>query len=203
MCDTNRKASPDEAGILELFAEKHAEYDLQAVLRLTGVTPDRLEHAVTEGEVEPLFHDGVVAFAWEDVAFLALERWTPRRIARTLTRAGRAHALPYLNQLRTISVELPLYQIRLLHFLAKVRTQEGRPPLAVSDVLEYELDALASQEELPAVCQEIAGFEAAANFPAFEGGQQFLEHSCNFCGTSITAAEDVCVHCCERHVPSP
>jgi hypothetical protein len=192
----------EDACILELFVEKRAAYDGPAVRRLTGVTVDRLERAVREGEVEPIADGGGAMFSWEDVAFLALERWTPRRIARTLAVAGRAHALPYFNQVRTIAVELPLYQIRLLHYLAEMRSGEGVPPLNVSDILEYELDALASEEDLALIDRAIAGFAAAAYFPSFEDRPQLVETICLFCGTTIDDGQEVCAACAERHIPA-
>jgi hypothetical protein len=199
--ETTESANAEDARIIELFVEKRAVYDSSAVLRLTGVTADRLERAVTDGEVEPIPDAGVLAFAWEDVAFLALERWTAGRIARTLAHAGRTHALPYFNQVRTISVELPLYQIRLLHYLAKMRS-EGRPPLTVSDVLECELDALASEMEPAVIDREIAGFEAAVYFPSFEDRPQVVDIRCVFCGKTIDGGQDACAPCAERHVPA-
>jgi len=201
MRETTENADAEDARIFELFVEKRAVYDGPAVLRLTGVTADRLERAVTEGEVEPVSDAGVLAFAWEDVAFLALERWTPGRIARTLARAGHAHVLPYFNQARTISVELPLYQIRMLHYLAEMRSK-GRPLLTVSDVLEYELDALASEEEPAVIDREIAGFDAAAHFPSFWDRPQGVETRCLFCGTTIEGGKEVCAACADRHVPA-
>lgn len=201
MRETTKSAEADDARIFELFVEKRPVYDGAAVLRLTGVTADRLERAVMEGEVEPISDAGVLAFAWEDVAFLAIERWTPSRIAQTLARAGHAHVLPYFNQLRTISVELPLYQIRMLHYLAEMRSK-GRPLLTVSDVLEYELDALASEEGPAVIDREIAGFDAAAHFPSFGDRPQLVEAQCLFCGTTIEDGKEVCAACAERHVPA-
>lgn len=135
------------------------------------------------------------------MAYLALERWTPRRIARAFARAGRANVLPYLNQVRTISVELPLYQIRLLHYLAEMRSG-GRPRLTVSDVLEYELAALAAEEEPDVIDREIAGFEGALNFPSTEHWPQVFEIQCLFCGTAIDERREICAACVERHAPA-
>ena len=108
--------------------------------------------------------EGTLRFRWADVATLALERWTPREIARALQRAGCVHVLPPLNQVRAITVELPVYQIRLLHYLAEQRSPEDRAPRSISDILEYELAAMAT--EIAAEMEErLPGFTLAALFP--------------------------------------
>jgi len=65
----------------------------------------------------------------------------------------------------TIEVELPLYQIRLLHHLAEQRSSRGGLTLAASDVLEYELGTLACEEDAAAIERAIPGFAAAAHYP--------------------------------------
>lgn len=141
-----------------------------------------------------------VLLSWEDVASLVLERWTPRQIAHILRRAGQSDVLPALNQYRTIQVELPLYQIRLLHYLARQRGVRGAPPLAVSDVLEYELGALAFEENVAAIAFAIPGFVAAANYPLGQDGALRIATGCVFCGAGVGAAREVCAACVARHV---
>jgi hypothetical protein len=194
-------ASGDDARILELFAERQRFYDFATVRRLTGATAERLEEALTEGHVEPVIQAGVVAFPWDDVASLALERWTPRQIAQTLARAEREHALSPLNQFRTITIELPVYQIRLLHYLAQAKSGDGRQPLSVSDVLECELDMLA-WGELPDIERAVAGFEAAARFPSLDDAPHLVETRCLYCGTLIATGENACAACTTLHVPA-
>ena len=152
----------DEAGIVELFANRLRFYDAAAVRRLTGVTREQLAQAVGERRIAPLDLPGAMLFAWDDVTSLVLERWTPRQIERILVRAGRESAVPPLSRFHAITVELPLYQIRLLRQLAQARSLPGRSPLTVSDVLEDELAALAQR----GVARELADFAEAAWFPA-------------------------------------
>ncbi len=63
-------------------------------------------------------------------------------IAAAVRRAGMEHALPRLNETHTIRVALPLYQIRLLHWLAVTRSEPGKPELTVSDVLEHDVSMM-------------------------------------------------------------
>lgn len=95
------------------------------------------------------------------------------------------------------------YQIRLLHYLAEERRKEGAPPLAVSDVLEYELDALACGEDPRSIDRLIPGFSAAAGFPSFHDRPQLVGDQCLFCGTAIESPREVCARCHARHVPAP
>lgn len=138
---------------------------------------------------------------WEDAAFLALERWTPRQIAGILRRAGHHDVLPPLNRFRTIPVELPVYQIRLLHYLAERRSVRGAPPLAASDVLEYELSALAFEEDVATIDRTVPGFAAAASYPSEQDQPQVTADGCVFCGSATDAAAGICAKCVRRHVP--
>lgn len=194
---------PDASALLELFVEKRPFYEADQVPRLAGISAERLSEAIREGEIEPLRDGDAVLVAWEDVAFFALDRWTPRQIAHVLRAAGHPRALPTLNQLRTITIELPAYQIRLLHHLADARSKPGAERLSVSDVLEYELDALASDEDLREMERILPGFAAAASFPSFHDGPQLVAHTCLFCGTAIEPEREVCAACEARHVPAP
>src|ERR1051325_4871835 len=88
----------DERLLIELFTTPEETYDEPSVLRLTRMTARELRAAVDEIAVEPV--DG--AFLWQDVAQLALHRWTPRHLASAV-----GNDLPYLNQTRSTRVELP------------------------------------------------------------------------------------------------
>lgn len=150
--------------IVELFAERQPFYDAPAVYRLTGATPGRLEAALADGEIGPLTDGGSLRFRWEDVANLALKRWTPRQIARTLEREGYADALAPLNHVLTITVELPIYQIRLLQHLAEQKGKEDGAPRTISDILEYEIAAMAA-DNVAEMEERFPGFSDAAVFP--------------------------------------
>lgn len=188
--------------MLELFVRKRPWYDPDAAQRLAGVSAERIARAIDDGEIEPRTDGSEILLAWEDVAFFALERWTPRQIAAMLRRAGVPHALPMLNQLRTITIELPAYQVRLLHYLAEARSADRTRPLSVSDVLEHELDALASAEDSSEIDRVIPGFAAAAAFPSLTDRLQLVSDQCLFCGTAVGPARAACPSCEERHVPA-
>src|SRR5437763_13662624 len=187
----------DDLLIVELFVHQRPLYDEADVLRLARIAPARLELAIDQGEVEPLSHAGARRFTWAEVVELAILRWTPRMIAGALRRAGAEHALPYLNQTRTIRIELPLYQIRLLHWLAVSGSEAGKPPLNVSDVLERELDALAADDRAE---REVRGFRAAREFPSSARRPHALEQSCIYCGSqALVRGCDACAACIDRH----
>jgi hypothetical protein len=191
----------DECRILELFANAQPFYDLPTLRRLTGVTLERLEEALTEGRVEAVSDGSAVHFTWEDVANLALERWTPREIARTLERAGHPDALPPLSQVRTITIELPVYQIRLLHHLAEKESAKTGAPRNVSDIVENELAALASQS-MAALEKRFAGFEVAALFPKLSPAHHAIDACCLYCGEHVADGTEICEACARRHVPA-
>ena len=191
----------DPAGVLKLFTERRAFYSLAEARRLANISAARLDRAIAEMAVEPVTDETNVFLSWEDVVSLALKRWTPRQIAHILRRTGQSDILPALNQYRTIQIELPLYQIRLLHSLARQRHSRGAPPLAVSDVLEYELGALAFEENVAALAHAIPGFVAAANYPLSQDGPTRIATGCLFCGAGVRAEREACAACVARHVP--
>jgi hypothetical protein len=185
---------------LTLFLAPRAFYTLAEARAIARVSRARLTRAIAEGEVEPVSDGRSVVLAWADVVALALTRWSPRQLAHILRDAGCGDALPPLNRFRTIAVELPVYQLRLLHHLAEQRSPRGGPPLTVSDVLEYELCALASEKNLPAMDRMIPGFAAAAHDALLQDGLQSAQ-GCVFCGADGCAAHGICAVCRARHVP--
>ena len=180
----------DEAGIVELFAERRPFYDRAEVERLLAVTPDWLSEAVAEGRLDTVALDTGPAFAWDDLVGLVLEWRTPREIARIMARAGRVSDIPFRHRFHTIAVELPLYQIRLLHELAKARSVAGGTPRTVSDVLEYELEMLAHGE----------GVAASISLDSFHEGPP-VAVGCLYCGIPVGSGERWCATCAARHVP--
>ena len=156
------KRGSDRALIRELFLERVAQYDSRDVLRLTRSTEADLTAAIAAGDVEPLEGAEGLRFAWDEVAALALRRWTPRVIARAL---GRERALPPLNATQTITIRLPRYQVQLLAVLVAEQDAGYRHAFTVSDVLEAHLLDLASSRGLRAMERAIPGFTAAVHFP--------------------------------------
>ena len=188
--------------LVELFVHRRDTYDELDVLRLTRVTAAQLRAAIREGEIEPFGERNRREFHWADVALLAMKRWTPRMITEALAGQGVLDAgLPRLNQTRAIQVELPLYQIRYLHWLAQRAGEPGQPPLNASDVLEQQLDAAAgAPDDVDAVHLECAipGYMDAAAFPrAVEPPED--EERCIYCGTVLVGAVGACADCAALH----
>ena len=193
----------DDEGLLsELFLRRRPTYGEADVLRLARISPAALQRAVDEGEIEPEENGAERVFAWEDVATLALGRWTPRRIS-----AAVGAALPLLNRTHTITVQLPLYQIRFLHWLAQASTESGKPAPNLSDVLEREIDGIVSSipdSDFASLEQRIPGFAAAAlAFPSFEQRPWLVEAgACVYCGSPTYAGCHACPSCMELHEPA-
>ena len=195
----------DDALLVELFVHRRETYDGVDVLRLTRATAAELRAGIAEGEVEPIGERGQRKFRWSDVALLALHQWTPRMISQALAQHGVLDAgLPQLNQIRSIQVELPIYQIRYLHWLARQGSEPGRPPLNVSDILERQLDAAAgAPDDVDAVHLEraIPGYMKAAEFPRADAPPA-AEERCIYCGAVLAGTVAACADCAVLHEPS-
>jgi hypothetical protein len=194
---------PQEAAlIVELFAKRQARYTEADVFRLTLVPRAQLEEEIANGAVEPRMKRGERWYAWPDVAHLAYFRWRPRMVMEALRDASAGNALPTLNQTYTIQIEVPLYEIRLLHWLALQESEPGGPQLTASDVAERALNDLAENTREEAE-RDIRGFLAARNFPVSNPTPQIVKSACMFCGTALLPGEDaICRSCQERHVPA-
>lgn len=186
---------PDRFLIIELFAKRRRSYGHDDVVRLTRSSEAEVAAAVSAGDLEPHRSHGQLLYTWEEVANFALRRWTPRMIAAAL---GSAHAgaFPALNRVASIQVQLPLYQVRMLHVLADAEGDGFRGRLNASDIVEQQLADLANGVDADEMEEAIPGFRAALRYP------ELMEHenpnviACRFCGR---LAEDVCTGCKERH----
>lgn len=194
----------DDALLVELFVHRRETYDELDVLRLTRITAAQLRVSIAEGEVEPTGERSRRKFRWSDVALLALRRWTPRMISQALARNCVLDAgLPQLNQTRSIQVELPIYQIRYLHWLSGQASEPGRPPLNVSDILERQLDVVAgAPEDVDAMhlAQAIPGYMKAAQFPRADAPPA-AEERCIYCGAVLDGTVGACADCAALHEP--
>jgi hypothetical protein len=102
---------------------------------------------------------------------------------------------------RTITIELPVYQIRLLHHLAEEETAKAGAPRNVSDIIENELAALAT-ENMDALEKRFAGFKVAALFPKLSRTQHVIEARCLYCSEHVPDGDaEICEACARRHVP--
>lgn len=192
----------DRALIRELFVQRKPHYSLQDVVRLTRGDEAEIGAAIEAGEVDPSDMGEGLLFSWDDVALLALRRWTPRMIDGALDVFHR-DMVPRLNRVRQIQVQLPLYQIRLLHVLAESRRAGFRGRLNASDVLEYELLEAALSVDAAEIEAEIPGFRAALQYPYFiPRDDDWATAFCRFCGrVSGVAGREMCDDCKLRHEP--
>jgi len=135
----------DVRRILSLFSRPKPAYTRADVLTLTRTESDDLDRLCAVHDIRP---DGDL-FAWEDVAFLAIEeRWPIRRIASVLQRHRRP--VPPPNRLVTLHVQLPLHQVHTLKQEANRLTAQRRTPWTLSDTLTLALSSwIASQPDLP------------------------------------------------------
>jgi hypothetical protein len=195
-------AVTDRALIRELFVRRVPQYSVADACRLTRSTDADMTDAIDAGEITPVRQDEAVVFSWDDVASLALRRWTLRMIDGALDVVHR-NAVPRLNRVRQIQVQLPLYQIRLLHVLAESRRARFRGRLNASDVLEYELLEVALSENAAELEAEIPGFGAALQYPYFIPREDDWANAfCRFCGRlSGVAGREICDDCKLRHEP--
>jgi len=192
----------DRALLRELFVQRAPSYSIQDVLRLTRSTDDELTAALKTGVIEATRTTGTVRIGWEDVATLAFQRWTPRMVAAALDVTYR-DVLPSLNQVKQIVVQLPLYQIRLLHELAQLQQGGVRARLNASDVLARELLDVASSVDASTIEAAIPGFTLALQYPYFiPRADDWATAFCRFCGRlSDEAGREMCDDCELRHQP--
>jgi hypothetical protein len=192
----------DRARIRELFVKRVPFYGITDVLRLTRSTNDEINAAIADGTIEARRDTEDVLFSWDDVAALALRRWTPRMVGAALDVVHR-DAIPRLNRVRQIQVQLPLYQIRLLHVLAEARRARFRGRLNASDILEYELLEVALSMDPDEIEAEIPGFRSALQYPYFIPREDdWASAFCRFCGRlSGVAGREMCDDCKLRHEP--
>lgn len=192
----------DRALIRELFVKRVPSYALADVQRLTRSTRDEIAAAIEAGVIDAAGHADALRVDWEDVASLALRRWTPRMVAGALD-VPYIDALPPLNQVKQIAVHLPLYQIRLLHVLAE--TQRGciLARLNASDILERQLLDVASSVNAAEMEEAIPGFSLALRYPYFiPRDDDWSTAFCRFCGrASGVAGRQMCDDCILRHEP--
>lgn len=192
----------DRALIREFFVMRKPHYSLEEACRLTRSIEAEITAAIDADEFEPLDMGNGFVFSWDDVALLAFRRWTPRMIDGALDVVHR-DTVPRLNRVRQIQVQLPLYQIRLLHVLAESRRTGFRGRLNASDVLEHELLEVALSVDAAEIEAEIPGFRAALQYPYFIPREDdWATAFCRFCGRlSGVAGREMCDDCKLRHEP--
>lgn len=173
-------------------------------MRLLGISDEQLADAITSGTVATESNDvGGRVIPWEDVAALALQEWTPRMIEAALYR-GDSDAMPLLNQHRLIRISLPIYQIRLLDYLARVESVTRHVPRNASDIIERVLHDFANTQDAAAIDAEIPGFAQALGYPYFTPRRTgLLWLRCRYCGIAISEpSREVCRTCERRHEPN-
>jgi len=196
------RGTTDRALIRELFVKRTPSYDLADVQRLTRSTQGEIDAAIEAGVIDAAGHADALRVDWEDVATLALRRWTPRMVAGALD-VPFIDALPPLNHVKQIVVHLPLYQIRLLHVLAEMQRGCFRARLNASDILERQLLDVASSVNAAELEAAIPGFTLALRYPYFiPRDNDWATAFCRFCGRlSGVAGRQMCDDCILRHEP--
>ena len=195
--------SSDRQRIIELFAQRQPTYTNADVARLLGISDAALTAAITSGTVATETNDvGARVIPWDDVAVLALEEWTPRMI-QAAVRDEADEVIPPLNQHRLIRISVPLYQIRLLDYLARVESLRRHVPRNVSDIIERVLHDYANTHDAAAIDAAIPGFAHALTYPYFTPRRTgLLWLRCRYCGIAISQpSRAVCRPCERRHEP--
>jgi hypothetical protein len=201
---TSIRGKTDRALIRELFIERVPLYSFADALRLTRTAQAELDAAIAAGGIATETFAGRLVIPWDDVAGLALDRWTPRMISGALGSTDRLPVIPLLNRVQQIEVFLPVYQIRLLHYLAEME-RGFRAPLNASDVLERHLLDLAGAVDADELELAIPGFRAALDYPYFIPREaDWFTAFCWYCGrVSDVPGRQVCTDCHRRHEPRP
>lgn len=192
----------DRERIIELFAQRQPAYTRADVTRLLGLTDEEFEQETAGMVFRPEPNDrGMAVFRWEDVAHLALERWTPRMIEAALGTIGTMTHIPLLNQHRLIRISLPIYLIQYLHHRA-LHESSLEAPRNASDIIEAILHNEADTAEGRQLEPDIPGFARALEYPYYTPLYGTTYHRCRYCDTSITEpAREVCKSCEQRHEP--
>jgi hypothetical protein len=195
----------DRTLIRELFIERVPLYSFADALRLTRTAQAEVDAVIAAGGITTETFSGRLVIPWDDAAGLALDRWTPRMIDGALGSTDRLSVVPLLNRVQQIEVVLPVYQIRLLHYLAEMERGQFRAPLNASDVLERHLLDVASAVNRDELELAIPGFRAALEYPYFIPREDdWFTAFCWYCGrVSDVPGRQVCTDCHRRHEPRP
>lgn len=200
-----RRTAPttDAARITELFARPEPAYTSAEVVRLLGVSEDQLQDAIAKGAITTEENDaGEIVIAWDDVALLALDEWTPRMIEAAL-RPTATDVIPLLNQHRLVRVSLPIYLLRLLDHQARFASGTRHVPRNASDIIEQVLHDWANTLSSASINEEITGFAEALAYPTCTPRTGRNHPRCRYCGTVISQTGcEVCQSCKARHEPN-
>lgn len=156
---TNLEPAKREA-IRTVFLHRQESYTLPEVARLTGVSSGRLRREVVADRRDASKVRGRWRFAWRQLAYLAMARWTLAEIHEALGDDA-ADALPPLLTLRAVTVQLPEYVLRALETIA---TDDGA---TLDDSLYAELIDFAGAVS-SRIGHRIDGYRRAYLFPGLE-----------------------------------
>lgn len=132
-------------------------------MSVIGVSRRELKAAIAEDVVAPHIHGGRIVFNSEDVKVLILNRWTPGMLAKLLPPS----AVPALNVIERVTIELPAHQRRFLELLAAKESAPDRR-ITGSDIVQRALDELISSmalREWQEADAAIPGFAQAVDWP--------------------------------------
>jgi hypothetical protein len=146
--------------IRQIFLDPAESYSLTDVARLTGLSAATLRREARRGWRDASKQHGCWRFRWQQLASLALERWTLAEIYEALG-ADAQRVLPPLLALRRITVRLPDYVVRALETLATARGT------TIDHYLYGELIDFASTASM-SVGLTIPGYRQAYLFPGHD-----------------------------------
>jgi hypothetical protein len=187
----------DRERIRELYTRRKPAYAIDDVLRLLAIDRTQLTAAVVGGSVR--IRGGAATIRWDDVAHLALDRWSLRAINDALGER-RNGCVPPLNHFGTVRIRIPIYQIRVLHELARRESSAVGVQRNASDVMERQLlDLVAAleREELDAL---VPGAADALQYPYYVPVVALPDRRCYYCGRGLDEARlDICEGCQAIH----
>lgn len=150
-------SSKNAIRIRQIFLDRKRRYSLADVRRLTGITERKILTGIKAGEYVATRGRGEYRLEWPELANMAMAKWPLSTIYAALG-ADVARALPPLLLPQELTVQLPAYQVLMIHRLADRQSFDTDSYLA-----NYFLD-LAGAEVLT-LDAEIPGFKAALCFP--------------------------------------
>jgi hypothetical protein len=151
---------PDADLLRELLTGPPKRYAEQELMRVACVPSEELQDAIANDEVRPRI-DAPQSFSSEDVKALLLRRWSPAMLARLAPPS----AVPPMNALRTVVLELPEHQWGVLSVVAAAESTRERP-VRESDLVERLVhEWICGLEDLSGLEDQVPGLVDAMEWP--------------------------------------
>jgi hypothetical protein len=146
--------------IRELFLQRAESYSLREAAHIVGISERALRRQAEDDQREAYRSNGTWRFAWRQVAFIAMRRWTLAEIHDALGPDAET-VLPSLLAMDTLAVRLPAFLVRAM------KTAAARDAIPLDEWLRLELIDYAGTvvDEMEAIHP---GFRQAYLFPGRE-----------------------------------